>query len=282
MAQKKQKKPQKKQERAKWWIWILAVALCLFLGKEVYEIPQVAQQIQQALPTEGSLTGDSSGSFAEDWSENPAEASSGEQTQNLTLDEIPEYSGDAYISVEGNEPDFTQEDLSQGVFEEYSELDNLGRCGTAFANVGTETMPQETRAPISKIKPTGWRSVKYDNINGKYLYNRCHLIGFQLTAENANERNLITGTRYLNIEGMLPFENAVADYIKETENHVLYRVTPVFEEGALVASGVQMEAMSVEDQGEGIFFNVYVYNVQPGILIDYQTGESSLDGEEWQ
>lgn len=268
MAQKKQKKPQK----TKWWIWILAVVLCLFLGREVYEIPQVAQQIQQALPA---------GNSSEDWSENSAGVSPGGQAE-ITLDEIPGYLGDAYIPVEGNEPDFTQEDLSQGVFEEYSELDSLGRCGAAFANVGTETMPQETRAPISRIKPTGWHSVKYDNINGKYLYNRCHLIGFQLTAENANERNLITGTRYLNIEGMLPFENAVADYIKETENHVLYRVTPIFEEGAQVASGVQMEAMSVEDQGEGIFFNVYVYNVQPGILIDYQTGDSSLDGVEWK
>lgn len=265
MAQKKRKEPQK----TKWWIWILAAALCLFLGREMYEIPQVAQQIQQAIPA-----GSSSGEVAEAQAENPAE--------NLTLDEIPEFSGEPYISIEGNEPDFTQEDLSQGVFEEYSELDSLGRCGVAFANVGTETMPQETRAPISRVKPTGWHSTKYDNIRGKYLYNRCHLIGFQLTAENANERNLITGTRYLNIEGMLPFENAVADYVKETENHVLYRVTPIFEEDALVASGVQMEAMSVEDQGEGIFFNVYVYNVQPGILIDYQTGDSSLDGELWQ
>lgn len=266
---------QKKPQKTKWWIWILAAALCLFLGRGVYEIPQVAQQIEQALPA-----GTSSEASGGGQSENPAGASPGEE--NLTLEEIPEYSGEPYIPVEGNEPDFTQEDLSQGVFEEYSELDSLGRCGAAFANVGTETMPQETRAPISRVKPTGWHSTKYDTISGRYLYNRCHLIGFQLTAENANERNLITGTRYLNIEGMLPFENAVADYVNETENHVLYRVTPVFEEGALVASGVQMEAMSVEDQGEGILFNVYVYNVQPGILIDYQTGDSSLDGVQWQ
>ncbi len=197
------------------------------------------------------------------------------QAESLSLEEIPGYEGEAYVELQGNEPDFSQEDLTEEPFEEYSALDELGRCGEAFANVGTETMPQETRAAIGRIEPTGWHSVKYDNVQGKYLYNRCHLIGFQLTAENANEKNLITGTRYMNVEGMLPFEDMVADYVEETGNHVLYRVTPVFEGDDLVASGVQMEALSVEDQGEGVRFNVYVYNEQPGIWIDHETGESA-------
>ncbi|MCD7748481.1 MAG: DNA/RNA non-specific endonuclease, partial [Oscillospiraceae bacterium] len=162
-------------------------------------------------------------------------------------------------------------------FERYSELDALGRCGAAFANVGTDLMPTEERGDISSVKPTGWHSVQYDFVDGSYLYNRCHLIGYQLTAENANEQNLITGTRYLNVEGMLPFENLVADYVQETENHVLYRVTPIFEGDNLVASGVQMEAMSVEDEGDGVLFNVYCYNVQPGVVIDYATGDSWED-----
>ena len=161
-------------------------------------------------------------------------------------------------------------------FEEYSDLDELGRCGAAYANIGQDLMPTQKRGDISRVKPTGWRSVKYDIVDGKHLYNRCHLIGYQLTAENANEKNLITGTRYMNVDGMLPFENMVADYIKETDNHVLYRVTPIFDGNDLVAQGVQMEACSVEDDGEGICFNVFVYNVQPGIEIDYATGESWL------
>ena len=165
-------------------------------------------------------------------------------------------------------------------FEKYSELDELGRCGIAFANIGTDTMPTEERGAIGQIKPTGWQMAKYDCIDGKYLYNRCHLIGYQLTAENANEKNLITGTRYMNVEGMLPFEDEVADYIEKTKNHVLYRVTPIFEENNLVASGVQMEAKSVEDNGKGILFNVYVYNNQPDIEIDYLTGKSKLISKE--
>lgn len=211
------------------------------------------------------------------------QAQSGEGS--VTLDEIPDYSGEAYVPLEGNEPDFSQEDLTEEPFEEYSEQDSLGRCGTAYANVGPETMPHETREPIGQIKPSGWQSVKYDSVDGKYLYNRCHLIGFQLTAENANEKNLITGTRYMNVDGMLPFENMVADYVEETSNHVLYRVTPMFEGDNLVASGVQMEAMSVEDEGEGVLYHVYVYNVQPGISIDYETGDSAPaepDGEDAQ
>ena len=184
-----------------------------------------------------------------------------------------------YIKVNGNVPRFSDEEKkTAAAFENYSDLDALGRCGVAFACVGKETMPTEERGPIGSIKPSGWHSVKYDFVDGKYLYNRCHLIGYQLTAENANEKNLITGTRYLNTKGMLPFENMVADYVKETGNHVLYRVTPVFEGKNLVASGVYMEAYSVEDDGEGICFYVYVFNRQPGVKIDYLTGDSVADG----
>lgn len=181
---------------------------------------------------------------------------------------------EAYSVVNNNNPVFPAEDFKSEAFESYSELDELGRCGPAYACIGTEIMPTEKRGNIGSIKPTGWHSVKYDFVDGKYLYNRCHLIGYQLSAENANKLNLITGTRYMNTEGMLPFENMVADYVKETENHVLYRVTPRFEGSELVARGVQMEAISVEDHGEGICFNVFVYNVQPGVCIDYTTGES--------
>ena len=175
-----------------------------------------------------------------------------------------------------NQPSFTSDDYTTTAFEKYTELDYLGRCGVTYACVGVEIMPTEERGSIGQVKPTGWVTAKYDFVDGKYLYNRCHLIGFQLTGENANTRNLITGTRYMNTEGMLPFENMIADYVKETENHVLYRVTPIFDGENLVASGVQMEAYSVEDNGDGICFNVYVYNVQPGIIIDYATGESRL------
>ena len=184
-----------------------------------------------------------------------------------------------YIKVNGNVPRFSDEEKkTAAAFENYSDLDALGRCGVAFACVGKETMPTEERGPIGSIKPSGWHSVKYDFVDGKYLYNRCHLIGYQLTAENANEKNLITGTRYLNTKGMLPFENMDADYVKETGNHVLYRVTPVFEGKNLVASGVYMEAYSVEDDGDGICFYVYVFNRQPGVKIDYLTGDSVADG----
>lgn len=186
---------------------------------------------------------------------------------------------EAYIKVNGNVPLFSDEEKkTAAAFESYSDLDALGRCGVAFACVGKETMPTEERGPIGSIKPSGWHSEKYDFVDGKYLYNRCHLIGYQLTAENANEKNLITGTRYLNTKGMLPFENMVADYVKETGNHVLYRVTPVFEGKNLVASGVYMEAYSVEDDGDGICFYVYVFNRQPGVKIDYLTGDSVADG----
>lgn len=197
---------------------------------------------------------------------------------SFSLEDIPAYAGDPYVVIDDNQPDFPAEDLtSTESFETYSPLDALGRCGAAYANVGQDLMPTEDRGSISSVTPSGWINKEYD---GEYLYNRCHLIGFQLTGENANEENLITGTRYMNVDGMLPFENLVADYVKETDNHVLYRVTPVFEGQNLVAGGVQMEAWSVEDAGDGVCFNVYVYNVQPGITIDYATGESWQEGTE--
>ncbi len=191
-----------------------------------------------------------------------------------SLEEIPDYTDEPYAVLNNNEPSFTEEDYTEKSYEYYSELDDLGRCGVAIASIGQDLMPTEDRESIGQVKPSGWHTVKYDIVDGKYLYNRCHLIGFQLTGENANAKNLITGTRYMNVDGMLPFENMVADYVKETGNHVLYRVTPVFEGDNLLASGVQMEAWSVEDDGEGICFNVFVYNIQPGIEIDYATGES--------
>ncbi len=192
----------------------------------------------------------------------------------VSINRLPGYSGNPYVEIDGNQPGFTDQDKTIKSFETYSELDSLGRCGVAYANIGLDLMPTEERGSIGKVKPSGWHTVKYDSVDGKYLYNRCHLIGYQLTAENANEKNLITGTRYMNVEGMLPFENMAADYVKETGNHVLYRVTPIFEGDNLLAKGVQMEAYSVEDEGDGICFNVFVYNVQPGIRIDYATGDS--------
>lgn len=194
----------------------------------------------------------------------------------ITADQIPPYSGDPFVVLNGNTPDFAGQELSAEAYERYAPLDSLGRCGVAEACIGPELMPTEERGSIGQVKPTGWHTVKYDIVDGKYLYNRCHLIGYQLTGENANEQNLITGTRYLNVEGMLPFEDMVADYIKETGNHVLYRVTPIFEGRELLARGLRMEAWSIEDKGEGICFHVYVYNLQPGIAIDYTTGESTL------
>ena len=193
--------------------------------------------------------------------------------------EIPQYAGAPYTEIHNNIPFFTDDEITDQSFETYSPLDALGRCGAAFACVGQDLMPTEDRGSIGQVKPSGWHLVKYDCVDGKYLYNRCHLIGYQLTAENANERNLITGTRYLNVEGMLPFENQVTDYVKQTSNHVLYRATPIFEGENLLASGVLIEGYSVEDSGTGICFCVYAYNVQPGVQIDYATGESALIGE---
>lgn len=198
----------------------------------------------------------------------------GEGTSAFSLREIPAYSGTPYTEVNGNQPYFTEEELTTQSFETYSELDSLGRCGVAYANVGQDLMPTEPRGEIGAVKPTGWHLVKYDNVDGKYLYNRCHLIAYMLAAENANPQNLITGTRYLNVQGMLPFETKVCDYVKNTGNHVLYRVTPIFDGDNLLADGVLMEAYSVEDAGEGISFCVFAYNVQPGIGIDYATGDN--------
>ena len=215
-------------------------------------------------------------------------ASQGQQTESsapteittassFSLSDVPPYSGKAYISVNGNVPYFTAAELTTTSFETYSDLDTLGRCGVTYACIGQDLMPTKERGSIGMVKPTGWHTVRYDDlVDGKYLYNRCHLIGYQLTGENANTQNLITGTRYLNIVGMLPFENMVADYIQETNNHVLYRVTPIFEGNNLLANGVLMEGYSVEDKGAGVSYCVFAYNVQPGIEIDYATGESKL------
>lgn len=191
-------------------------------------------------------------------------------------EDIPQYSNKSYVIINDNEPYFKEEEKKTNTFEKYGELDNLGRCTTAYANIDKSMMPTEKRGSIGSIKPTGWHTIKYDIVEGKYLYNRCHLIGYQLTAENANEKNLITCTRSMNTIGMLEFENKVAKYIKETNNHVLYRVTPIFEGNNLLATGVEMEALSIEDNGLGIKFNVFVYNIEDGIIIDYKTGDSKL------
>lgn len=195
---------------------------------------------------------------------------------SYALSEIPSFNGQPYVILENNQPRFTEEDMKLTTLEQYSELDYLGRCGVAFAVVGIDTMPTEKRGSIGMVKPSGWHTVKYDIVDGKYLYNRCHLIGYQLTGENANTKNLITCTRYMNTVGMLQFENEVASYIKKTNHHVLYRVTPIFEDENLVATGVEIEAKSIEDNGKGVCFHVFVYNVQEGIQIDYKTGTSSL------
>lgn len=204
-----------------------------------------------------------------------SQGQTGSTQVSFSMSEIPEFDESTpYVVINENVPEFEEKYFTQQCFESYSKLDSLGRCGVAFANVGIDTIPTEERGTIGSVKPSGWQTVKYDFVDGRYLYNRCHLIGYQLTAENANKENLITGTRYLNVQGMLPFENEVANYIKETKNHVLYRVTPIFEGEDLVAKGVQMEAESVEDRGAGVEFNVYVYNNQPGVEINYKTGES--------
>ena len=199
--------------------------------------------------------------------------------ETYSMENIPPYDGTPYVVLNDNQPSFTAEDMTDVSYEFYSDLDELGRCGVTEACIGRDLMPTEKRGDISSVKPTGWVQNQYDFVDGKSLWNRCHLIGFQLAGENANECNLLTGTRYLNVEGMLPFENLVADYVKETDNHVLYRVTPAFQGTELVARGVQMEAYSVEDGGDGVCFNVFCYNVQPGVEIDYATGDNWLAEE---
>ena len=250
---------------------IVAVLMSLILvlsgcgNVDTIEQPEFSQQIKQEETTGNSI---------------PVNEPSEETNQKVSattfnLNDIPEYNGSPYVAVNDNNPSFTESDYTTKSFEKYAPLDSLGRCGAAYANIGRDIMPTEERGSIGMIKPSGWHSIRYENVDGKYLYNRCHLIGYQLSAENANASNLITGTRYLNIQGMLPFENMVADYIKETGNHVAYRITPIYDGNNLLASGVQMEAYSVEDDGDGICFNVYCYNVQPEITINYATGLSS-------
>jgi DNA-entry nuclease len=204
-------------------------------------------------------------------------SSTGSESYVFSLEDVPEYNGEPFVELNGNRPCFEDVTTTEA-FESYSPLDELGRCGPAFANVCPELMPTEERGAIGAVKPTGWHTVKYEGINGKYLYNRCHLIAYQLTGENANRENLVTGTRSLNVEGMLPFEIEVADYVEETGNHVLYRATPVFAGEELLCRGIELEAWSVEDAGEGVCFHVWCYNAQPGIGIDYATGESALLG----
>ena len=245
---------------------ILALTLALTLLTACGAAPQApaapsapAQSVQSTVESAASSAAADSGEFS--------------------LEEIPAYDGDPYVVVHDNVPYFTEADLTTESYEYYSDLDALNRCGVTMASIGQDLMPTEERESIGQVKPTGWVTAKYDIVDGKYLYNRCHLIGFQLTGENANERNLITGTRAMNVDGMLPFENMTADYVKETGNHVLYRVTPIFVGEEMVARGVLMEAVSVEDDGEGLEFCVYAYNNQPGIEIDYATGESWLAPE---
>jgi len=195
----------------------------------------------------------------------------------VDLASVPAYANSPYTEINGNVPYFSESDYTTTSFESYANLDSLGRCVVAYACIGEDIMPTEERGEIGQVKPSGWQTVRYDGlVDGNYLYNRCHLIGYQLSGENANTSNLITGTRYLNIQGMLPFENMVADYVHETKKHVLYRVTPVFDGDNLLANGVLMEGYSVEDDGAGISFCVYAYNVQPGVQIDYATGNSEL------
>ena len=210
----------------------------------------------------------------------PAGTNNTNDKTQLITENIPDYTDKIYVEINGNKAEFSDEDKKRtDAFEQYTDLDKLGRCGVAYANICKELMPTEKRGSIGMIKPSGWQLAKYDSVDGKYLYNRSHLIGFQLAGENANEKNLITGTRYFNVVGMLPFENEVAEYVKETNNHVLYRVTPFFKDTELVARGVKIEAYSVEDSGQGVEFNVFVYNVQPDITINYQDGTSSGSGQ---
>ena len=252
------------------------IALCALAGIGTGVLPEwlsadLPKDVQQS-NIEEKETESSTGIAEADQDEKKLAASMG--LIEFDLSTIPEYSGEAYVAINGNEPNFEEKDLTTESYEFYSELDHLGRCGVTVACLGQDLMPTEERESISHVKPSGWVQGQYDFVDGKSLYNRCHLIGFQLAGENANEKNLITGTRYMNTIGMLPFENMVADYIKETDNHVMYRVTPIYDDDNLVASGVQMEGYSVEDEGDGIYFNVYVYNVQPGVEIDYATGEN--------
>ncbi len=290
-----------KKSKRKWRSWIL-IGICLLLAYGIlfsdddenssssYNSSQTvvseslgteaeAEESEQETTTEAAITTEvatttQAETEPEETSQTIVTAST--STQTFDLSGVAAYTSAAYAIVNNNVPYFTESDLTTTSYEYYSDLDSLGRCGVAIACIGQDIMPTEERGSIGSVKPTGWHTVKYDIVDGNYLYNRCHLIGYQLSGENANVKNLITGTRYLNVEGMLPFENMVADYVNETDNHVLYRVTPIFEGDNLLASGVLMEAMSVEDDGAGVEFNVYCYNVQSGVEIDYATGDSQL------
>ena len=275
--------------KKKWTALLLAMLLTLSVltscGSGEHTLPTVdgAPSNSQMVAEQPANTAESDEDVSGGGLQTPPEMTGpvldNESTETVfALLEVAAYNGEPYVAINENTPYFTDDDLTTTSFETYSPLDDLGRCGVTYACVGQDIMPTEERGSIGQVKPTGWHTVKYDCVDGKYLYNRCHLIGFQLTGENANEENLITGTRYLNIEGMLPFENMVADYVQETNNHVLYRVTPIFEGENLLASGVLMEGYSVEDEGTEICFCVYAYNVQPGVTINYATGDSALDG----
>lgn len=252
---------------------VLAVLVAAFVFYDDLAAPYPPEPPEDLEHSESSVPQQSSEAEAS----LPGAASEAEASETFVFDysKIPEYSGEPYAAVNGNAPTFTAGEITAEPFERYSDLDSLGRCGAAFANVCAEIMPTEERGSIGSVKPSGWQSAAYDFVDGRSLYNRCHLIGYQLSGENANKRNLITGTRYLNVVGMLPFENLVADYVKETDGHVLYRVTPIFVGDEPVARGVWMEGYSVEDEGDGVYFSVFCYNVQPGVVIDYATGESS-------
>ena len=275
--------------------WLLALLLSLsiaFVGCDVgFEAPktddhsesEVTDRITDKITdksTEKETDKDTERDTEEQSTDDDA-ADVGEQRGAEKALGVPKFSGTPYVALNGNQPVFSSDEITTSSYEFYSDLDNLGRCGYTEACIGKDIMPTTGRESISSVKPSGWVNNKYDTdlVDGGYIYNRCHLIGFQLTGENANKKNLITGTRYMNVDGMLPFENMVADYVKETGNHVMYRVTPIYDGNDLVACGVQIEAYSVEDEGEGISFNVYVYNVQPGIVINYATGENWLSDD---
>lgn len=284
----------KKPLYKKWWVWVLGLLVITFLAtpsaNDDETISDPGQDNQIVIEDKENYVGDEESIAKNDTSNqetgnndthpsNPNNKTPGSIVNQapISADTVPAYSGSAYVEVNGNTPYFNSGDYVTTAFERYSNLDSLGRCGVAYANICKEIMPTEKRGEIGMVKPSGWHTVKYDCVDGKYLYNRCHLIGYQLAGENANEKNLITGTRYLNIEGMLPFENMVADYVQETGHHVLYRVTPLYSGNNLLASGVLMEGYSVEDKGDGISFCVFAYNAQPGVTINYETGESELD-----
>lgn len=263
--------------------WVLLAVMLSFTGCTTETSSEGSQSSVEASKTESAITPNSSISseiVVEESSNSTLSDEDFSHTVEFDFSSVPEYSGSPYFVVNGNTPFFEVEDFEADSFEFYSELDSLGRCGVTLACIGTDIMPTEDRGAIGSIKPTGWHSVKYDCVDGKYLYNRCHLIGYQLTGENDNVQNLITGTRSLNMDGMLPFENLIADFVVETDMHVMYRVTPHFDGDNLLASGVLLEGMSVEDGGEGVLFNVYAYNAQPEIGIDYATGDSWLINNE--